>query len=183
MLDKLGGVFAPRPSCDPHKLRECLPLAIFPRNRLKYALTYDEVKKIFHQRLVKIDGKVRTDETYPASFMDANTIERTNENFRPIYDVKGRFAVHHITDPRIRFWVISDVNRSHPELRLHWTVTGSCSMIPILTSFAVGRTTPACIHIATLGCVVILLCRFHFPFFGLFLTNIILSSFRCIPEP
>ena len=42
---------------------------IFLRNRLKYALTYQEVKKIMHQRLIKIDGQVRTDKTYPAGFM------------------------------------------------------------------------------------------------------------------
>jgi len=42
---------------------------VFLRNRLKYALTYDEVKKIVNQRLVKVDGKVRTDKTYPAGFM------------------------------------------------------------------------------------------------------------------
>uniref|UniRef100_A0A3Q3AUA0 Ribosomal protein S4 X-linked n=1 Tax=Kryptolebias marmoratus TaxID=37003 RepID=A0A3Q3AUA0_KRYMA len=69
MLDKLTGVFAPRPSTGPHKLRECLPLIIFLRNRLKYALTGDEVKKICMQRFIKIDGKVRTDVTYPAGFM------------------------------------------------------------------------------------------------------------------
>ena len=34
MLDKLTGVFAPRPSTGPHKLREYLPLIIFLRNRL-----------------------------------------------------------------------------------------------------------------------------------------------------
>ena len=36
MLDKLTGVFAPHPSTSPHKLRECLPLIIFLRNRLKF---------------------------------------------------------------------------------------------------------------------------------------------------
>merc|ERR1712170_24410 len=97
MLDKLGGVFAPHPSTGPHKLRECLPLVVFLRNRLKYALTYDEGKKIVNQRLIKVDGKVRTDKTYPAGFMDVITIEKTAENFRLIYDVKGRFAVHRIT--------------------------------------------------------------------------------------
>ena len=60
---------APRPSTGPHKLRECLPLCLFLRNRLHYALTMDEVKKILMQRLVKVDGKVRTDTTYPAGFM------------------------------------------------------------------------------------------------------------------
>merc|ERR1712018_37350 len=98
MLDKLGGTFAPRPSTGPRKLRECLPLMIFLRNRLKYALTYAECKKILMQRLIKVDGQVRTDNTYPAGFMDVVTIEKTAENFRLIYDVKGRFAVHRISN-------------------------------------------------------------------------------------
>ena len=71
MLDKLGGVWAPRPSTGPHKLRECLPLIILLRNRLKYALNTKEVKYILMQRLVKVDGKPRTDKTYPAGFMGA----------------------------------------------------------------------------------------------------------------
>jgi len=96
MLDKLTGVFAPRPSTGPHKLRECLPLIIFIRNRLKYALTYDEAKKIMKQRLIKVDGKVRTDMTYPAGFMDVISIEKTGEFFRLVYDVKGRYTVHRI---------------------------------------------------------------------------------------
>lgn len=98
MLDKLSGTFAPRPSPGPHKLRECLPLIIFLRNRLKYALNYSEVKKILHRRLVKVDGKTRTDVTYPSGFMDVITIEKTGEYFRLLYDVKGRFAVHRITE-------------------------------------------------------------------------------------
>merc|ERR1711862_181819 len=77
MLDKLGG---------------CLPLMIFLRNRLKYALTYDECKKILNQRLLKVDGQVRTDKTYPAGFLDVVSIEKTAENFRLIYDIKGRFT-------------------------------------------------------------------------------------------
>ncbi|CAK8683113.1 small ribosomal subunit protein eS4-like isoform X2 [Clavelina lepadiformis] len=103
MLDKLTGVFAPRPSTGPHKLRECLPLCIFLRNRLHYALTLTEVKKILMQRLVKVDGKVRTDTTYPAGFMDVITIEKTGENFRLIFDVKGRFAVHRITADEAKY--------------------------------------------------------------------------------
>ena len=88
MLDKLGGVWAPRPSTGPHKLRECLPLIILLRNRLKYALTGKEVKYILMQRLVKVDGKSRTDSTYPAGFMDTVSIEKTGEHFRLLYDVR-----------------------------------------------------------------------------------------------
>jgi len=49
------------------------------------------------QRHIKVDGKVRTDPTYPSGFMDVITIEKTNEHFRLLFDTKGRFAVQRIT--------------------------------------------------------------------------------------
>jgi len=97
MLDKMGGTWAPRPSTGPHKLRECLPLVLVLRNRLKYALTKKEVQQILMQRLVKVDGKVRTDVNYPCGFMDVISIEKTDEHFRMMYDAKGRFVLHRLT--------------------------------------------------------------------------------------
>jgi len=97
LLDKLSGAYAPKASPGPHKLRDCMPLIVFIRNRLKYALNGREVKQIVMQRLIKVDGKVRTDPTYPAGFQDVIGIEKTGENFRLVYDTKGRFAVHRIT--------------------------------------------------------------------------------------
>jgi ribosomal protein S4E len=52
---------------------------------LKYVLTYHEVNALTHheikvivmQRLIKIDGKVRTDMFYPAGFQDVMEIEKT----------------------------------------------------------------------------------------------------------
>jgi len=96
MLDKLRGDWAPRPSTGPHKLRECMPTAVLLRNKLKYALTYKEVKMICMQRNVKVDGKVRTDVTFPTGFMDVVTLEKTNQHFRMLYDTKGRFVLHQI---------------------------------------------------------------------------------------
>ncbi|KAL1895447.1 40S ribosomal protein S4 [Sporothrix stenoceras] len=96
LLDKLSGVYAPKASPGPHKSRECLPLIIFLRNRLKYALNFRETRAILQQRLIKVDHKVRTDMTYPTGFMDVISIEKTGENFRLIYDTKGRFTVHRI---------------------------------------------------------------------------------------
>ena len=43
-------------------------------------------------RLSQVDGKVRTDPKFPAGFMDVIQIEKTGENFRLIYDVKGRWV-------------------------------------------------------------------------------------------
>ncbi|KAM7267318.1 hypothetical protein ACFE04_009484 [Oxalis oulophora] len=103
MLDKLGGAFAPKPSSGPHKSRECLPLILIIRNRLKYALTFREVIAILMQRHVLVDGKVRTDRTYPAGFMDVVQIPKTNESFRLLYDTKGRFRLHSIRDDEAKF--------------------------------------------------------------------------------
>merc|ERR1712177_71205 len=76
---------------------ESLPVTLFIRNRLKYALSAKEVQTILKQRLIKIDGKTRTDPKFPTGFMDVVQVEKTGENFRVIYDVKGRFTVHRIT--------------------------------------------------------------------------------------
>jgi len=97
MLDKLTGVFAPRPSAGPHKLRECIPMLLLLRNRLKYALTYSEAKVIMNSRAIKVDGKIRTDMCYPCGFMDVLSIEKTDEHFRLLHDTKGRFLLHRIT--------------------------------------------------------------------------------------
>jgi len=103
MLDKLGGVFAPRPRSGPHRLRESLPMMLILRNKLKYALTGSEVTKIVMQRLIKVDGRVRTDIKYPAGFMDVLAIEKTNDYFRILYDVKGRFILHKITPEEAKY--------------------------------------------------------------------------------
>ena len=91
------GVFAPRPSPGPHKLRECLPVCIILRDRLKYALTGKECQQICMERCVKVDGKVRTDENYPAGFMDVIELEKSGDRFRLLHDTKGRYVLHRIT--------------------------------------------------------------------------------------
>jgi len=97
LLSKMGGIWAPRPSTGPHKLRESLPLCLAIRNRLKYALTRREVIMITARRLIEVDGKIRTDVNYPSGFMDVISIQKSKEHFRVLYDVKGRFVLHRIT--------------------------------------------------------------------------------------
>mmetsp|Transcript_30288 Transcript_30288/g.34525 ORF Transcript_30288/g.34525 Transcript_30288/m.34525 type:complete len:262 (-) Transcript_30288:72-857(-) len=95
-LGKMGGIWAPHPSAGPHKLRECVPLTVILRDRLKYALTNKECMQICMERCVKIDGKVRTDHCYPAGFMDVIELEKTGDRFRMLFDTKGRFVLHRI---------------------------------------------------------------------------------------
>ena len=54
MLDNLGGVYTTRCSSGPHKLHASMPMSLFLRNRLKYALTGKECRLIMKQRLIKV---------------------------------------------------------------------------------------------------------------------------------
>jgi len=65
---------------------------------LKYAQGRTDAIKICRQKegLIKIDGKVRRDHRFPLGQMDVVTIEKTNEFFRILLDVKGRFIPHRI---------------------------------------------------------------------------------------
>lgn len=96
-LGKMGGVWAPKPSAGPHKMRECLPVCIILRERLKYALTGKECMQISMERCVKVDGKVRTDPNYPAGFMDVVELEKSGDRFRLLFDPKGRFVLNRIS--------------------------------------------------------------------------------------
>jgi len=96
MLNKMGGTWAPRPSTGPHKLRECLPLVLILRNRLKYALTKKEVQQICMMRLVKVDGRVRTDVNFPCGFNDVISLDKTDEHFRMLFDNKGRYVLQRL---------------------------------------------------------------------------------------
>lgn len=99
----MAGVWAPKPSPGPHKQRECLPVAIILRERLKYALTGKECQQICMERCVKIDGKVRTDFNYPAGFMDVVSLEKSGDLFRLLYDTKGRFVLHRIDKAEAKY--------------------------------------------------------------------------------
>jgi len=55
------------------------------------------------ERCVKIDGKVRTDHTFPAGFMDVLELEKTGDRFRLLYDTKGRFVLHRINKEESAF--------------------------------------------------------------------------------
>lgn len=105
MLAKSAGKFATKPSTGPHKSRECLPIQVILRDRLKLALRAKEVTKIVKRRLVRVDGKVRTDPRYPTGLMDVvelgeEKIKSSDDknksvsyfiSYRIVYDAKGRF--------------------------------------------------------------------------------------------
>jgi len=110
MMNKMGGIFAPRPNAGPHILKECVPLIVLIRNRMKYALTAAEVQLIVRKRMIKVDGRVRTSGKYPIGLFDIMTIVKTGENFRCIYDNKGRLYAQPISEEEAS-WKLCKVAR------------------------------------------------------------------------
>jgi len=123
MLSKMDGIWAPRPSQGPHKLRESLPLILILRNRLKYALTGKETKMICMEKHIKVDGKVRTDPNFPAGFMDVIEIPKSGDQFRLIFDTKGRYALHRISDEEKAFKLVKIVKQEFSKKAVPFVVT------------------------------------------------------------
>jgi len=131
MLDKMGGAWAPRPSTGPHKMRECLPIIVILRNRLKYALNKREVVMICMQKLVQVDGKIRSDPCFPAGLMDVVTLgphdasktDNSVDRFRLMYDVKGRFVLHKIDAAEANFKLCKVVKQEFTGKSISYIVT------------------------------------------------------------
>jgi len=125
MLDKLTGVYAPRPRTGPHKLRECLPLQLVLRNRLKYALSGRECDMLLGDKdnQVKVDNKVRRDKKFPVGLMDVVTIPKTKDAFRMLYDVKGRFCLTKIKDAEANFKLCKVKRRVMGQNKIPYLVT------------------------------------------------------------
>lgn len=129
MLDKMGGIFATMPNAGKHKLRECIPLILLIRNKLKYALTGKEVRTILMDRTVEVDGKTRTDPKYPAGFNDTVVIKKTNDHFRLLYDTKGRFILHPITKKEAAFKLAKVTKRGVGASATPYIQTHDCRLI------------------------------------------------------
>lgn len=125
MLSKLTGVYATRPSTGPHKRLECIPLTVLLRNRLKYALTRQEVIKIVKDKegLIKVDNKIRRDPRFPLGIMDVVTIEKTGEFFRILYDVKGRYQAHKIDAKEASFKLCKVIRKAMGKNKIPYIVT------------------------------------------------------------
>ena len=114
MLSKVGGIWATKPSQGPHKLRECIPLNLLLRTKLRLALNGKEAKLICKSKEgnISIDGKVRTDFKYPVGIMDIVTINKTNSNYRVNFDVKGRWRLVRIAKEDAKYKLCKVTKRS-----------------------------------------------------------------------
>merc|ERR1719498_1608873 len=124
-LGKLKGVYATRPTAGPHKLRECIPMSVLLQQRLKYAFTRDESRRIANSKdgNIKVDGKVRRNFRFPLGNMDVVTIDKTNEHFRILLDTKGRFNPHRIDAKEAGFKLCKVIRKRIGKAKIPYVVT------------------------------------------------------------
>ena len=98
-IKRKHGVFTIRPHPTRGSFETAIPLGIVLREILGYAKTLNEVKKILVRKLVKVDGKVRTDYKFAIGPMDVLEITKTQEFFRLVpYQGKRLYTLHPITE-------------------------------------------------------------------------------------
>lgn len=85
--------WAPSPTSGPHSADRSIPLIVVLRDILKYTETSKEAEHILAERKVEVDGKVTTDKNRPVGLMDVISIPDISENYRVLFDQKGKFRL------------------------------------------------------------------------------------------
>jgi len=66
--------FTIAPRAGPHPKEACIPLGVVIRDYLKITETLKETKNLLNRRIVKVNGRVRTDHKFPVALMDVTEI-------------------------------------------------------------------------------------------------------------
>ncbi len=88
--------WAPTSSSGPHSADRSVPLVVVLRDILEYTETSKEAEKVLAERKVEVDGKVRTDKNRPIGLMDVISLPALSENFRLLFDQKGKVRLQPI---------------------------------------------------------------------------------------
>lgn len=113
---------------------------------MKYALTYREVIAILMQRHVMVDGKVRTDKTYPAGFMGMSNCHLCHcslkESLRESW--KELFLLHFLSPMRllvILFSILYLFLQTSCQFQRQTKTSGCCMIRKVAFGFTLSRMT------------------------------------------
>lgn len=117
--------FTISPRAGPHAKEACLPLGVVIRDYLKITENLKETKKLLNQRVVKVNGRVRTDHRFPVGLMDI--IELGEEKAYRILPTKHGLDLKEIKDKDVKLSKIINktcVKGGKIQLNLHegWNV-------------------------------------------------------------
>ncbi|MBI4447356.1 30S ribosomal protein S4e [Candidatus Woesearchaeota archaeon] len=96
MVKRKETQFVLKTNCGPYSLDQSMPLGFVLREKLKYAKTRTEIKRILNQGKIIVNKKVRKELKFPVGFMDVIECPAIKEQHRILFDRKGRFMLHPI---------------------------------------------------------------------------------------
>jgi small subunit ribosomal protein S4e len=100
-------------------------MCVLLQQRLKYAISRDESRRIANDKegLIKVDGKVRRNYRFPIGIMDVVSIDKTNEHFRILLDVKGRMIPHRVEAKEAGFKLCKIIQKKIGKNKIPYIVT------------------------------------------------------------
>jgi len=116
-------VWAPRPIPGPHPISNCIPLTLLVREILGFAKTRKEAKIIVSQGKLRVDGRIRREERFPAGLMDLIHIPEIKATYRILPSRKG-LMLHPTAENEVDFKLCrienkTNVKGGHVQLNLH----------------------------------------------------------------
>jgi len=78
---------------------------------------------------VRVDGKVRREPKFPCGLMDVVNVEKTKEQFRVLYDAKGRFVLKKLKADEAKFKVCKVVRKEIGPNKIPYIVTNDARTI------------------------------------------------------
>jgi len=92
ITDKKASTWITRTAPGPHSKEGAIPLSVLLRDVLRVAKTAREARAILVQRLVEVDGTVRTGEKFPVGIMDVVGLPKAGKYYRIAVDWKSRLT-------------------------------------------------------------------------------------------
>ena len=97
-IERKTKVWVTRPNCGAHKLESCMPLNTILTEKLKYARTSSEAKKILNNKELLINKKVATDLKQQVGLLDVLEIPKMKEQYRMAFNTKGQLVLNKISN-------------------------------------------------------------------------------------
>ena len=97
LTDKKGKTWTTKVMPGPHGAKAAMSLSVLLKDVLHVAKTNKESKIILNNRLVQVDGRIRTEPKFPIGFMDVISLPKAEKYYRILIDWKGRLNPVEIT--------------------------------------------------------------------------------------
>lgn len=111
-IPKKENVWAVKPSPGKHPIEQAMPLGMVIRDMLHYADTMKEARRIIGAKKIYVDGSPETDYKAPVGLMDVISIPDSGENYRMLFDARGRLTMTPIDSERAKWKLCSVYNKT-----------------------------------------------------------------------